>query len=147
MMVVWIVGVCNLCLIAIGTLHLLMLQSRALRWPGFLKCHDFCSFRPAPRCSPAKFWQVNNHRRRHELTMNQSKTTPFRSRNLKGLVFLSPDKESRSTSLKTPTSLRPSFLGDNGAWSFPSVSSLSEYSIWRSWGLRLGSLSPNTIIA
>ena len=39
----------------------------------------------------ATFWQVNNHQKRQELTMNQSKTTLFRSRNLKGLVFLSPD--------------------------------------------------------
>ena len=38
--------------------------------------------------------------------------------------------------LKTLTSLnkeaRPFFLGDNSIWSFPSVSSLSDYSIWRS---------------
>ena len=38
----------------------------------------------------AKFWQVYDHQRQ-ELTMNQSKTTLFRSRNLKGLVFLSPN--------------------------------------------------------
>ena len=42
-------------------------------------------------------------------------------------------------SLKTLTSLnkevRPFFLGDNSIWIFPSVSSLSDYSIWRSWGL------------
>ena len=40
--------------------------------------------------------------------------------------------------LKTLTSLnkevRPFFLGDNSIWSLPSVSSLSDYSIWRSWG-------------
>ena len=39
-------------------------------------------------------------------------------------------------SLKTLTSLnkeaRPFFLSDNRIWSFPSVSSLSEYSVWRS---------------
>ena len=35
----------------------------------------------------AKFWQANDHRKMQELTMNQSKTTLFRSRNLKGLVF------------------------------------------------------------
>ena len=38
--------------------------------------------------------------------------------------------------LKTLTSLykkvRPLFLSDNSIWSFPSVSSLSDYSIWRS---------------
>ena len=38
--------------------------------------------------------------------------------------------------LKTLTSLNkevwPFFLGDNSIWSFPSVSSLSDYSIWRS---------------
>ena len=38
--------------------------------------------------------------------------------------------------LKPLTSLnkevRPFFLGDNSIWSFPSVSSLSDYSIWRS---------------
>ena len=38
----------------------------------------------------AKFWQVNDHQQRQELTMNQSKTTLLRSRSLKGLVFLSP---------------------------------------------------------
>ena len=40
---------------------------------------------------------------------------------------------------KTLTSLnkevRPFFLDNNSIWSFPSVSSLSDYSIWRSWGL------------
>ena len=39
-------------------------------------------------------WQANKHRTRQysqELTMNQSKTTVFRSRNLQGLVFLSPE--------------------------------------------------------
>ena len=40
------------------------------------------------------------------------------------------------TSLKALTSLnkevRPFFLGDKSIWSFPSVSSLSDYSIWRS---------------
>ena len=30
------------------------------------------------------------------------------------------------------TEVRPFFLRDNGIWSFPSVSSLSDYSIWRS---------------
>ena len=39
----------------------------------------------------ANFWQVNDHQRRQALTMNQSKPTRFRSRNLKGLVFLSAD--------------------------------------------------------
>ena len=38
--------------------------------------------------------------------------------------------------LKTVTSLnkevRPFFLSDNGIWSSPSVSSLSDYSIWKS---------------
>ena len=38
--------------------------------------------------------------------------------------------------LKTLTSLnkevRPFFLSDNSIWSFPSVSSLGDYSIWRS---------------
>ena len=43
----------------------------------------------------AKFWQVDDHRRRQELTMNQSKTTLFRSRNLKGLVFLSHESLQR----------------------------------------------------
>ena len=42
-------------------------------------------------------------------------------------------------SLKTLTSLnkevRPLFLSDNSIWSFPSFSSLSDYSIWRSWRL------------
>ena len=28
--------------------------------------------------------------------------------------------------------VRPFFLRDNSIWSFPSVSSLSDYSIWRS---------------
>ena len=39
----------------------------------------------------AKIWQVNDHQDRQELTMNHSKTTLSRSRNLKGLVFLSPE--------------------------------------------------------
>ena len=41
-----------------------------------------------------------------------------------------------SGTLKTLTSLnkevRPFFLSDNSIWSFPSVSCLSDYSIWRS---------------
>ena len=41
--------------------------------------------------------------------------------------------------LKTLTSLnkevRPFFLGDNSIWRLPSVSSLSDYSTWRSWRL------------
>ena len=41
--------------------------------------------------------------------------------------------------LTTLTSLnkevRPFFLGDNSIWSCPSVSSVSDYSIWRSWRL------------
>ena len=41
-----------------------------------------------------------------------------------------------SSTLKTLTSLnkevRPFFLSDNSIWSFPSVSSPSDYSIWRS---------------
>ena len=44
-------------------------------------------------------------------------------------------KSPTTHSLKTLTSLnkevRPFFLGDNSIWSFPSVSSLSDYSIWR----------------
>ena len=40
------------------------------------------------------------------------------------------------SSLKTLTSLnkevRVFILGDNSIWSFPSVSSLSDHSIWRS---------------
>ena len=43
------------------------------------------------------------------------------------------------TTLKTLTSLnkevRPFFLSDDSIWGLPSVSSLSDYSIWRSWGL------------
>ena len=50
--------------------------------------------------------------------------------------MLFPNEEEEKKTLKTLTSLnkevRPFFLGDNGIWSFPSVSSLSEYSIWRS---------------
>ena len=42
----------------------------------------------------------------------------------------------RPFKLKTLTSLnkevRPFFLGDNSIWSFPSASSLGDYSIWRS---------------
>ena len=42
-----------------------------------------------------------------------------------------------SATLKTLTSLnkevRPFFLGDNSIWSYPSVSSLSDYSITRFW--------------
>ena len=39
----------------------------------------------------AEYWEVNDHRKRKELTMNQSKTTLLRSRNPKGLVFSSPE--------------------------------------------------------
>ena len=46
---------------------------------------------------------------------------------------------SRFCTLKTLPSLnkevRQFFLGDKGIWSFPSVSSLSDYSTWRSWRL------------
>ena len=46
---------------------------------------------------------------------------------------------SHRQSLKTLTSLnkevRPFFISDNSIWSYPSVSSLSDSSIWRSWGL------------
>ena len=50
---------------------------------------------------------------------------------------LSPYGSFRNTqTLKTLTSLskgvRSFFLGDDSIWSFPSVSSLSDYSIWRS---------------
>ena len=56
------------------------------------------------------------------------------------LVFSPPTQRNwnrlNRVSLKTLTSLnkevRPFFLGDNSIWSFPSVSSLSDYSIWRS---------------
>ena len=44
-------------------------------------------------------------------------------------------KKALAYTLKTLTSLnkevRPFFLSDNSIWSFPSVSSLSDYSIWR----------------
>ena len=47
-----------------------------------------------------------------------------------------PGQSAQAESLKTLTSLnkevRPFFLGDSGIWSFPSTSSLSDYSIWRS---------------
>ena len=49
----------------------------------------------------AKFWQVNDHQNRQELPMNQSKTTLSKSRNLKGLVFLSPDLADRSFSARS----------------------------------------------
>ena len=46
------------------------------------------------------------------------------------------DEHSLAHALKTLTSLnkevRPFFLSDNSIWRFPSVSSLSDYSIWRS---------------
>ena len=49
------------------------------------------------------------------------------------------EMKSESITLKTLTSLNkevwPFFLSDNSIWSLPSVSSLSDYSIWRSWGL------------
>ena len=44
--------------------------------------------------------------------------------------------DKKDPALKTLTSLnkvvRPVCLSDNSIWSFPSVSSLSDYSIWRS---------------
>ena len=51
-------------------------------------------------------------------------------------VALGTRTVSRRNSLKTLTSLnkevRPFFLCDNSIWGYPSVSSLSDYSIWRS---------------
>ena len=42
----------------------------------------------------------------------------------------SPSLENPVTSLNKE--VRPFFLSDNSIWSLPSVSSLSDYSIWRS---------------
>ena len=42
----------------------------------------------------AKVWEGKDHWKTQELTMNQSKTTLFRGRNPKGLVFLSPETNS-----------------------------------------------------
>ena len=51
--------------------------------------------------------------------------------------------------LKTLTSLSqqsmPFFLGDHRIWSFPSVSSLSDSSIWRSWFSPLNTIGPHEI--
>ena len=63
----------------------------------------------------------------------------FRSgKGAKGL--LDPrSKVSQRMSMKALTSLnkevRPFFLSDDSIWGLPSVSSLSDYSIWRSWGV------------
>ena len=52
-----------------------------------------CSFRTVPRIDCHFFGQVNEHRKRQTLTLNQSNTTLSRSRNFKGPVFLSPDQK------------------------------------------------------
>ena len=54
----------------------------------------------------------------------------------KFLHGVGPDAVRPGLSLKTLTSLnkdvRPFFLSDNSIWRIPSVSSLSDYSMWRS---------------
>ena len=54
--------------------------------------------------------------------------------NSKGKVFVRhAQKAAISRDLENPSSkkeVRPFFLGDNSIWSFPTVSSLSDYSIW-----------------
>ena len=54
-------------------------------------------------------------------------------------VLVSPVWVCRPPTLRTLTSLnkevRPFFLSDTSIWSLPSVSSLSDYSIQRSWRL------------
>ena len=67
-----------------------------------------------------------------------SEQTPLRRRFCSQSVAVMSSR-SRSGALKTLTSLNkevgPFFLSDSSIWCFPSVSSLSDYSIWRSWGL------------
>ena len=66
-----------------------------------------------------------------------------------------PDQSKRFVfmcALKALTSLnkevRPFFLSDNSIWSLPSVSSLSDYSIWSSWRrFYPWIIAPNTIVA
>ena len=55
---------------------------------------------------------------------------------LSSLRLFTGHSHKKSLSLKTPTSLnkevRPFSLSDNSIWSYPCVSSLSDYSIWSS---------------
>ena len=71
-------------------------------------------------------------KKRQELTMNQSKTTLFRGRNLKGLVFLSPNKAHQKNALQA-------------TWQFAAIddSSGQSQSCW--WQLQriLGGQTPN----
>ena len=73
----------------------------------------------------------------------EGRSTPFREYDPVGVCPIARKKAQKvhhknwqRGTLKTLTSLnkevRPFFLGDNSIWSFPSVSSLSDYSTWRS---------------
>ena len=67
-------------------------KTSGIKMPGVSKTSllFFIVFARFPALT-AKVWQVNDHRRGQELTMNLSKTTVFRSRALTGPVFLSPE--------------------------------------------------------
>ena len=47
-------------------------------------------------------------------------------------AFTSPTQKQMETLTSLNKEVRPFSLGDNSIWSFPPVSSLSDYSIWRS---------------
>ena len=67
----------------------------------------------------ANVWQVNKPRKMQEITMNQSKTTLFRSRNLKGLVFLSPDQLWISHSKTIPKARKGQLWKSREKWGIP----------------------------
>ena len=80
--------------------------------------------------------------RRQKHVLSKS-TTPFACTLSASGYFVTPKhcktretQNDKSTRLKTLTSLNkevgPFFLSDNSIWGLPSVSSLSDYSIWRS---------------
>ena len=75
--------------------------------------------------------QVLTGRHNVDQHTHRNKTTATR--------LLSNSWKNLSSTLKTLTSLskdvRPFLLSDNSIWSYPSVSSLSDYSISRSWRL------------
>ena len=50
------------------------------------------------------------------------------------ILFLVQPKRFLRTLTSLNKEVRPFFLSDKSIWSFPSFSSLSDYSIWRAWG-------------
>ena len=109
-------------------------QKSGLLWASPFTMHlvwtlliDSCGFRTVP-CIDCQSLAGERPSQRKELTMNQSKATLLRSRNLKGLVFSSPDWEPRNS--------RKNALGVKWPFSELSESSgvfLEQLSEFRKW--------------